>query len=58
MIQALIALQLLTLVALIVLLLRKPASSPETEDPRLAQLLAADLPGQFTRLAARSKGLD
>ncbi len=58
MIPALIALQLLTLVALIVLLLRKPASSPETEDPRLAQLLAADLPGQFTRLDARSQSLD
>ncbi len=58
MIPALIALQLLTLVALIVLLLRKPASSPEAEDPRLAQLLAADLPGQFTRLDARSQSLD
>jgi DNA recombination protein RmuC len=58
MIPALIALQLLTLVALIVLLLRKPASSPEAEDPRLAQLFAADLPGQFTRLDARSQSLD
>lgn len=58
MIPALIALQLLTLVALIVLLLRRPAATPQTEDPRLAQLLAADLPGQFTRLDARSQSLD
>ena len=58
MIPALIALQLLTLVALIVLLLRRPAATTQTEDPRLAQLLAADLPGQFTRLDARSQSLD
>ena len=58
MIPALITLQLLTLVALIVLLLRKSANSPEAEDPRLAQLLAADLPSQFTRLDARSQSLD
>jgi DNA recombination protein RmuC len=58
MIPARIALQLLTLVALIVLLLRRPASAPQAEDPRLAQLLAADLPGQFVRLDERSQGLD
>jgi DNA recombination protein RmuC len=58
MIPALIALQLLTLVALLVLYLRKPATSTQTEDPRLAQLLASDLPGQFTRLDARSQSLD
>ncbi len=58
MIPALIALQLLTLMALIVLLLRRPATTTQTEDPRLAQLLAADLPGQFTRLDARSQSLD
>jgi DNA recombination protein RmuC len=62
MIAALIALQLLTLTALIVLLVRRntaaPAPAPPIEDPRLAQLLAADLPGQFTRLDARSQGLD
>jgi len=59
MIAALIALQLLTLVALIVLLLRRNATTaPPAEDPRLAQLLASDLPGQFTRLDARSQGLD
>jgi DNA recombination protein RmuC len=58
MIPALIALQLITLLALIVLLLRRPAAAPQAEDPRLAQLLAADLPAQFTRLDARSETLD
>jgi len=58
MIPALIALQLLTLVAIIVLLLRRSASTAQAEDPRIAQLLAADLPGQFTRLDARSQSLD
>jgi DNA recombination protein RmuC len=59
MIPALIVLQLLTLVALIVLLMRRNATvAPPAEDPRLAQLLAADLPAQFTRLDARSQGLD
>jgi DNA recombination protein RmuC len=56
MIPALIALQLVTLAALIVLLLRRqsaPSAAPEQPiDPRLAQLLAADLPGQFARLDA------
>lgn len=58
MIPVLIALQVLTFVVLMVLLLRKPASTAEAEDPRLAQLLAADLPAQFTRLDARSESLD
>jgi DNA recombination protein RmuC len=58
MIPALLALQLVTLVALIVLLLRRNTVAPPMEDPRLAQLLASDLPGQFTRLDARSQGLD
>jgi DNA recombination protein RmuC len=58
MIAALIALQLLTLTALIVLLLRRNAAAPPVEDPRLAQLLASDLPAQFTRLDARSQSLD
>jgi DNA recombination protein RmuC len=58
MIPALIALQVLTLVALVVLLLRRPANTAQVEDPRIAQLLAADLPGQFTRLDARSQSLD
>jgi DNA recombination protein RmuC len=58
MIAALIALQLLTLTALIVLLVRRNTAAPPMEDPRLAQLLASDLPAQFTRLDARSQGLD
>jgi DNA recombination protein RmuC len=58
MITVLIALQLLTLIALTVLLLRRPAAAPQAEDPRLAQLLASDLPAQFTRLDARSLSLD
>jgi DNA recombination protein RmuC len=58
MIAALIALQLLTLIALVVLLLRRNTTAPPAEDPRLAQLLASDLPAQFTRLDARSQGLD
>jgi DNA recombination protein RmuC len=58
MIPALIALQLVTLVALIVLIVRRNTAAPPAEDPRLAQLLTADLPAQFTRLDARSQGLD
>jgi len=62
MILALIVLQILTLVALIVLIVLRKSSAlpaaPQVEDPRLAQLLAADLPAQFTRLDARSEGLD
>ena len=58
MIPALIALQLLTIVALVVLLIRRPTTSTQAEDPRLALLLTADLPAQFTRLDARSQGLD
>ena len=58
MIPALIALQLLTIVALVVLLIRRPTTTTQAEDPRLALLLTADLPGQFTRLDARSQGLD
>ena len=58
MIPALIALQLLTIVALVVLLIRRPATTTQAEDPRLAQLLAADLPEQFTRLDTRLRGHD
>jgi DNA recombination protein RmuC len=61
MLPALIALQVLTLAALIALWLRKPASAQQSEnpeDPRLSQLLAADLPTQITRLDARSETLD
>jgi DNA recombination protein RmuC len=58
MIAALIVLQLITLAALVALWMRKPATLNETVDPRHAQLLAADLPTQFTRLDARSEALD
>ncbi len=58
MLITLLILQTLTLLALLVLLLRKPATSSDAADPRLAQLLSADLPTQMTRLDARSEGLD
>jgi DNA recombination protein RmuC len=58
MIPTLIALQLVTLAALIVLIFSRKGAAVPVEDPRLAQLLAADLPAQFTRLDARSEGLD
>ena len=41
---------------LLVLLLRKPASTPE--DARLAQLLSADIPGTLARAEARGQALD
>jgi DNA recombination protein RmuC len=50
--NTLIVLQILTLVALIVLLLRRSTPAVEAVDPRLAQLLSADLPGQIARLDA------
>jgi DNA recombination protein RmuC len=53
MIPALIALQALTLLAVLALLLRKPAAP----DPRLAQL-AESLPSQLTRLETRNEALD
>ena len=58
MIPALLALQAVTLIAVIALWLRKPAAPETPQDPRLAQLLGADLPAQFTRLDARSETLD
>jgi DNA recombination protein RmuC len=59
MIPALVALQILMLVVVIVLLLRRPASGAgAVEDPRLAQLLGADLPTKFAQLDARSEGLN
>jgi len=58
MLITLLILQTLTLLALLVLLLRKPATSSDAADPRLAQLLSADLPTQMTRLDARSESLD
>jgi DNA recombination protein RmuC len=59
MLVVLIALQIVTLLAVILLALRKPSAPPDAPaDPRLAQLLTADLPTQFTRLDARSESLD
>jgi len=58
MLIVLLAIQAVTLIALLVLLLRKPATATEAADPRLAQLLAADLPAQLTRLDAHFTGLD
>jgi DNA recombination protein RmuC len=59
MLVVLIALQITTLLAVILLALRKPSAPPEVPaDPRLAQLLAADLPTQIARSDARSEGLD
>ncbi len=58
MISALIALQIVTLAALIVLLLRRNSAAPTVEDPRLNHLLACDLPAQFTRLDARSQSFE
>ena len=58
MIYALLALQFIVLLCLVVLLLRKSGPSAESADPRLAQLLTADLPTQITRLDVRFDGLD
>jgi DNA recombination protein RmuC len=58
MLYALAALQIVTLIALIVILLRKPSGPAENADPRLQQLLAADLPKELARLDARFSGLD
>ena len=58
MLIVLLAIQAVTLIALLVLLLRKPATATEAADPRLAQLLAADLPAQLTRLDTHFTGLD
>src|SRR5665213_445765 len=48
----------LLLVVLLVLLLRKPSPPASAEDPRLAQLLAADLPTQIARADERGRLLD
>ena len=56
MLYALIALSIMNLALVLALLLRK--SAQPVADPRLTQLLAADLPTQFTRLDARSETLD
>ena len=52
MLPALLALQLLTLIVAVLALVRKPTAA--TSDPRLDQLLAADLPSKLTALDARS----
>lgn len=57
MVYVLVALQIVTLIAVAVFALRKSGAAPETVDPRLAQLLAADLPGQLTRLDAHFEAL-
>jgi DNA recombination protein RmuC len=54
---ALLVLQFVILIAPIVLLLRRSTSTP-AEDPRLTQLLAADLPARFTRLDAQADALN
>ncbi|QMV18581.1 DNA recombination protein RmuC [Granulicella sp. 5B5] len=58
MLYAVIALSVLNFLLLLMLLLRKTAQSEPTVDPRLAQLLAADLPTQMTKLDVRSETLD
>ncbi|SEG47599.1 DNA recombination protein RmuC [Bryocella elongata] len=58
MLPILIALQIVTLVALIVLWIasRKPAAN--VADPRLESLLAADLPSRLTRLETQAGGTE
>ena len=62
MLVMLVVLQALTLIALAALILRSRSTAVQTSDsppdPRLDQLLSADLPTQFTRLDARSAALD
>lgn len=58
MLYAVIALCALNFLLLLVLLLRKPSAPEAAVDPRLAQLLTADLPTQITRFDARSEALD
>jgi DNA recombination protein RmuC len=58
MLYAVLALQFVTIVLLIALFFRKPASTTAEVDSRLAQLLDASLPTQITRLDARSETLD
>jgi len=59
MLFALFGVQAVTLITLLVLLLRRPAAAAEAAaDPRLAQLLAADLPSQLTRIDAQFAGLE
>jgi DNA recombination protein RmuC len=55
-IAALLVVEMVTLIAVVILLLRKPVAA--AEDPRLAQLLASDLPSQLTRLDAHFNSVD
>jgi len=59
MLFVLLGVQAVILIALLALLFRKPATAAEpAADPRLAQLLAADLPSQLTRLDAQFSSLE
>jgi DNA recombination protein RmuC len=58
MLYALLATQILTLLALFVVLLRLRSATATPEDPRLDQLLAADLGTRMTVLDTRSQTLD
>jgi DNA recombination protein RmuC len=58
MLVVLLVLQSLALLCLIALLLRRSGSSAEATDPRLAQMLSADLPTKITVLETRFDGLD
>jgi len=59
MLAAILAVQLLILVVAVIALLRKPAVPSEVAaDPRLEQLLAADLSGQVARLDAHFTTLE
>jgi DNA recombination protein RmuC len=58
MLIALLILQSLALLCLIALLLRRSGTTTDATDPRLAQMLSADLPRQITVMDTRSDGLD
>ncbi|MEO7029843.1 MAG: DNA recombination protein RmuC, partial [Acidobacteriaceae bacterium] len=58
MLTIVLAFQIVILLALIYLLLRKPANTTISEDPRLAQLLTSDLPATLARAEARGEALD
>jgi DNA recombination protein RmuC len=53
-----IATLVLLFAILLLLLFRKSPDASSQEDPRLAQLLSADLPGQLTRMDGRFAALD
>ncbi len=58
MLLALIALQGITLLSLLLVWLRRPASVQLVPDARLEALLAADLPTQLSRVDARAEALE